>query len=45
MTKYPKTREEGGNKGEKRKGKKIIIINKKIREVGEKAGKKDGNIM
>ena len=38
MTNYPKTREKGGNKGEREKG-------KNTREAGEKAGKKDGNIM
>ena len=38
-TTIPQTREKGGNKlkGEKRKG-------QKIREAGEKGGKKDGNV-
>ena len=38
-TTIPQTREKGGNKlkGERRKG-------QKIREAGEKGGKKDGNV-
>ena len=36
-TTTPQTREKEGNKGEKRNG-------QKIREAGEKGGKKDGNV-
>ena len=39
MTNYTKTREKGGNKGQKEKR------GEKIREAEEKAGKKDGNII
>lgn len=36
-TTIPQTREKGGNKGEKRES-------QKVREAGEKGGKKDGNV-